>query len=74
VPAADRNLKLFFSEDEVQETDSELTYLRLGLKAIEAQCPLDLDDELAQSISNWKTDWASLKKKRTGRMSLSISG
>ncbi|UQC74499.1 uncharacterized protein CLUP02_01150 [Colletotrichum lupini] len=52
-------------EEELQENDSELSYLRLGLKAIEVQCPTDVDDDLAQSIQNWKTDWTALKRKRS---------
>ncbi|KAL2882477.1 hypothetical protein SGCOL_002217 [Colletotrichum sp. CLE4] len=52
-------------EEELQENDSELSYLRLGLKAIEVQCPTDIDDDLAQSIQNWKTDWTALKRKRS---------
>ncbi|TDZ23257.1 hypothetical protein Cob_v003710 [Colletotrichum orbiculare MAFF 240422] len=51
-------------EEELQENDSELTYLRLGLKAIEVQCPADTDPDLAQSIQNWKSDWTALKRKR----------
>ncbi|KAK2001842.1 hypothetical protein LX36DRAFT_313861 [Colletotrichum falcatum] len=52
-------------EEELQENDSELTYLRLGLKAIEVQCPNNVDPDLAQSIQNWKTDWSDLKRKRS---------
>ncbi|EQB52802.1 hypothetical protein CGLO_07548 [Colletotrichum gloeosporioides Cg-14] len=51
-------------EEELQENDSELTYLRLGLKAIEVQLPLDVDPDLNQSILNWKADWTALKRKR----------
>ena len=50
-------------DDEIHENESELSYLRLGLKAIEVQCPPEVDSELAQSIENWKMDWAHLKQK-----------
>ena len=57
-------------ESELRESDEDLSYLRLGLKAIEVQCPRDVlarDTELARSIANWKHDYADLKKKRTAR-------
>ncbi|KAK1596132.1 uncharacterized protein LY79DRAFT_588268 [Colletotrichum navitas] len=60
-------------EDELQENDSELTYLRLGLKAIEVQCPNNADPDLAQSIQNWKADWSDLKRKRSKHKSFDRS-
>ncbi|OLN92275.1 hypothetical protein CCHL11_01565 [Colletotrichum chlorophyti] len=60
-------------EEELQENDSELTFLRLGLKAIEVQCPADVDDDLARSIQNWKTDWTALKRKRAKHKSFDRS-
>ncbi|WQF81652.1 hypothetical protein CDEST_06666 [Colletotrichum destructivum] len=60
-------------EEELQENDSELTYLRLGLKAIEVQCPTEMDPDLAQSINNWKTDWSDLKRKRSKHKSFDRS-
>ncbi|KAF9877801.1 hypothetical protein CkaCkLH20_04936 [Colletotrichum karsti] len=60
-------------EEELQENDSELTYLRLGLKAIEVQCPADIDSDLAQSIQNWKADWTALKRKRAKHKSFDRS-
>ncbi|GKT50004.1 uncharacterized protein ColSpa_10185 [Colletotrichum spaethianum] len=60
-------------EEELQENDSELTYLRLGLKAIEVQCPTDVDPDLAQSIQNWKADWSDLKRKRSKHKSFDRS-
>ncbi|GJC82597.1 hypothetical protein ColLi_05435 [Colletotrichum liriopes] len=60
-------------EEELQENDSELTYLRLGLKAIEVQCPTDVDADLAQSIQNWKADWSDLKRKRSKHKSFDRS-
>ncbi|KDN66013.1 hypothetical protein CSUB01_00679 [Colletotrichum sublineola] len=60
-------------EEELQENDSELTYLRLGLKAIEVQCPNNADPDLAQSIQNWKADWSDLKRKRSKHKSFDRS-
>ncbi|KAJ0162949.1 hypothetical protein CTA2_3778 [Colletotrichum tanaceti] len=71
-----RHKESFFSKDEeeeLQENDSELTYLRLGLKAIEVQCPTEMDPDLAQSINNWKTDWSDLKRKRSKHKSFDRS-
>lgn len=59
-------------ESELQESDADLSHLRLGLKAIEVQCPRDAvlaDAELARSIANWKQDYAELKKRRASRRS-----
>lgn len=59
------------SEDEVQENESEFSHLRLQLRAVEASCleylPQDADQDLLQSIENWKKDWASLKKRMADR-------
>jgi hypothetical protein len=54
-------------EDERLETDSELTALRIALKAIEVQCPAPdtVDEELRQSIQKWKADWKYLKEKHS---------
>ncbi|KAF6844687.1 hypothetical protein CMUS01_00871 [Colletotrichum musicola] len=60
-------------EEELQENDSELTYLRLGLKAIEVQLPAGVDSDLAQSIQNWKADWTALKRKRAKHKSFDRS-
>ncbi|KAL2759404.1 hypothetical protein ACRALDRAFT_1079461 [Sodiomyces alcalophilus JCM 7366] len=57
-------------ESELQESDADLSHLRLGLKAIEVQCPRDVvlaDAELARSIANWKHDYAELKTRRASR-------
>jgi hypothetical protein len=66
-----RRLILFHSEDELDGDESELTHLRLRLRAIELLCyefvPADADPELQQSIENWKADWADLKKKMASR-------
>ncbi|KAM0325334.1 hypothetical protein ACHAQA_007319 [Verticillium albo-atrum] len=59
-------------EAELHESDADLSHLRLGLKAIEVQCPRDFlatpaAAELAQSIANWKADYAALKHRRASR-------
>lgn len=45
--------------------------LQIQLKAIEVQClsyvPEDADEDLRESISAWKAEWSSLKKKRARR-------
>jgi len=55
------------SEDVMQANDSELSFLRLQLRSIEVQCleyiPEGADQELIQSIQNWKHDWAELRNK-----------
>ncbi|ROT43255.1 hypothetical protein SODALDRAFT_355460 [Sodiomyces alkalinus F11] len=59
-------------ESELQESDADLSHLRLGLKAIEVQLPRDAvlaDAELARSIANWKQDYAELQKRRASRRS-----
>ncbi|KAG7135507.1 hypothetical protein HYQ45_006776 [Verticillium longisporum] len=59
-------------EAELHDSDTDLSHLRLGLKAIEVQCPRDFlathaAVELAQSIANWKADYAALKQRRAAR-------
>lgn len=59
------------SEYEIDGNESELKHLRLRLRAVEIVCyeyvPEDADPELLQSIENWKSDWATLKKNMTTR-------
>jgi acyl-coenzyme A thioesterase PaaI-like protein len=55
----------------VQKNESELSHLRLELRAIEARCleyvPPETDQELLESIENWKRDWARLQRQMTER-------
>ena len=53
----------------LNETTSDLTNLRIALKAIELQCPppQNLDEDLRQSIQNWKADWKRIKEARASR-------
>ncbi|SPO03413.1 uncharacterized protein DNG_06096 [Cephalotrichum gorgonifer] len=54
----------------LEETNSDLSNLRIALKAIELQCPPphDLDENLRQSIQNWKADWKRIKEARAARL------
>lgn len=58
-------------EDDFEANQSELKYLRIQLKAIEAQCaefiPRDEDPELSQAIKNWKVDWEDIDRKSKAR-------
>ncbi|PKS06932.1 hypothetical protein jhhlp_005528 [Lomentospora prolificans] len=56
-------------ESEVREYDTELTSLRIALKAIEVQCPpAEIDEDLRRSIQNWRADWKNVKEKRASRL------
>ncbi|KAK3387635.1 hypothetical protein B0H63DRAFT_470565 [Podospora didyma] len=53
-------------EDEINSNESELTHLRLELRAVESMCQdtaaaTAFDPDLVQSIENWKSDWALLR-------------
>lgn len=58
-------------EDDFDASQSELRFLRIQLHAIEAQCsqymPHDEDEELSQSISNWKVDWEDIDRRSKAR-------
>ncbi|OTB16343.1 hypothetical protein K445DRAFT_21978 [Daldinia sp. EC12] len=58
-------------ECERNEGEMEMLSLQIQLKAIEVQClsyvPKDADEELRESISAWKTEWSTLKRKRARR-------
>ncbi|KAI1388727.1 uncharacterized protein F4822DRAFT_429343 [Hypoxylon trugodes] len=58
-------------ESERNEGEMEMLNLQIQLKAIEVQClsyiPKDADEELRESISAWKTEWSTLKRKRARR-------
>lgn len=67
-----RLTKKLSSEGDYGETQSELNYLRLQMRAIEVQALEHIessqDEELTQSIRNWKQQWTeidqSIKDKR----------
>jgi hypothetical protein len=58
-------------EDDFEANQSELKFLRIQLKAIEAQCaqyiPRDEDPDLTQSILNWKVDWEDIDRRSKAR-------
>jgi len=58
-------------EDDFGANQSELKFLRIQLQAIEAQCgeylPLNKDEDLTQSITNWKIDWEDINQKSKAR-------
>lgn len=73
--AAERILLLEYRiaemEDDFEANQSELKYLRIQLKAIEAQAspyiPRSEDPELTQAIKNWKIDWEDIDRKSKAR-------
>ncbi|KAI7788656.1 hypothetical protein LA080_008546 [Diaporthe eres] len=64
-------------EEAVAEDESELRYLKIQLRAIEAQCagyvPKGAEPELEQSIRFWKRDWAELRDKWAARRGSSFA-
>jgi hypothetical protein len=56
-----------YREEDFDANQSELQFLRIQLQAIEAQCsqyiPQDDDQELTQSIMNWKIDWGNIDRR-----------
>lgn len=58
-------------EDDFEANQSELKYLRIQLKAVEAQAspyiPRSEDPELTQAIKNWKIDWEDIDKRSKAR-------
>ncbi|KUI57737.1 hypothetical protein VP1G_05036 [Cytospora mali] len=64
-------------EDTVAEDESELRYLKIQLRGIEAQCmgyiPKGADPELDLSIRNWKKDWTSLRDRWATRRATSFA-
>jgi len=73
--AAERILVLEYRiaemEDDFEANQSELKFLRIQLKAIEAQytqyIPRDEDPDLTQSILNWKVDWEDIDRRSKAR-------
>jgi len=65
------NNNLLFREDDFEANQSELKFLRIQLQAIEAQSsqyiPKVDDQELTESIRNWKIDWEDIDKKSKAR-------
>jgi len=64
-------------QGDVEANQSELKYLRIQMQAIEVQCSQYLtpgeDDDLSQSIKNWKQDWEIIDKRWKTRKELGLS-
>lgn len=64
-------------EGAAAEDESELRYLRIQLRAIEAQClgyvPAGADPELDRSIRSWKDDWSELRGRWAARKGSSFA-
>lgn len=64
-------------EAAVAEDESELRYLKIQLRGIEAQCagyiPRGADPELDESIRSWKRDWDTLRDKWATRRGTSFA-
>lgn len=60
-----------YREEDFDANQSELKFLRIQLQAIEAQCsryiPQDEDQELTQSIMNWKIEWGDIDRQSRAR-------
>jgi hypothetical protein len=59
------------SDADLEASQSELTFLRLQLRALEVQCsayiPFGADEELSESIKNWKLEWADIDQRTKAR-------
>ncbi len=59
------------SEEDFENNQSELKFLRIQMQAIETQAsqyiPKDEDPELTESILNWKVDWENIEKRAKTR-------
>jgi hypothetical protein len=60
-----------FREEDFEANQAELQFLRIQLQAIEAQCaqyiPPGEDQDLSQSIKNWKIDWEDIDRRSRAR-------
>ncbi|KAG9235483.1 hypothetical protein BJ875DRAFT_459083 [Amylocarpus encephaloides] len=58
-------------EDDFEANQSELKFLRMQMRALETQCyeyiPRERDEELAESIKNWKIDWEDIDRRSKAR-------
>jgi hypothetical protein len=56
---------------DLEATQSELSFLRLQMRALEVQgmqyIPFNADEELSESIKNWKLDWADIDQRTRAR-------
>lgn len=58
-------------EEDFEANQSELKFLRIRLRALEVQClqyvPLNEDQELSESIKNWRIDWEDIDRRTKAR-------
>jgi hypothetical protein len=58
-------------DGDLEASQSELRFLRIQMQGIEAQCsqymPQEEDEELSQSITNWKDDWEDIDRRSKAR-------
>jgi hypothetical protein len=58
-------------EDDYEASQSELQFLRIQLQAIQTQfneyLPQSRDEELEESIRNWKIDWEDIDRRSKAR-------
>jgi hypothetical protein len=58
-------------EDDYEANQSELQFLRIQLQAIQTQyneyLPQNRDEELSESIRNWKIDWEDIDRRSKAR-------
>jgi hypothetical protein len=57
-------------EEELTENDTELTHLRVCLKAVEMQLPPHPDRELQRCFAVFKDGYRAIKKKRAARSNM----
>ncbi|KAL7785825.1 hypothetical protein V8C37DRAFT_312813 [Trichoderma ceciliae] len=62
--------RITYLEEELQENDTELTHLRVCLKAVEIQLPPHPDRELQRCFAVFKEGYRAIKKKRALRSSM----
>ncbi|KAL6855718.1 hypothetical protein J3F83DRAFT_473790 [Trichoderma novae-zelandiae] len=62
--------RITYLEEELQENDTELTHLRVCLKAVEIQLPPHPDRELQRCFAVFKEGYRAIKKKRAMRSNM----
>ncbi|PTB63021.1 hypothetical protein BBK36DRAFT_1171827 [Trichoderma citrinoviride] len=62
--------RITYLEEELQENDTELTHLRVCLKAVEIQLPPHPDRELQRCFAVFKEGYRAIKKKRAARSNM----
>ncbi|EGR47131.1 uncharacterized protein TRIREDRAFT_122833 [Trichoderma reesei QM6a] len=62
--------RITYLEEELTENDTELTHLRVCLKAVEMQLPPHPDRELQRCFAVFKDGYRAIKKKRAARSNM----